>query len=158
MTLLVLANNWEAWEELAMMSKEERKKKRVGKSTDLVQKFFEKGDGRGRSWNDEGREYFNSMMYKVKKDREEDGGKFDKKYLEEEMQIYAHKMLEKKSKRREKAAADRKKRVKCLNDISIQANEQPEENNEGHEKADEWTRGEPSEDIGEALRNNHYAS
>jgi hypothetical protein len=48
----------------------------------VKQKYFKETKGRGHSWSDEGKLYFNEMYDSIKADRENNGVVFDKYFLE----------------------------------------------------------------------------
>ena len=80
MAFLILANNYAVWEEGAdlmmsgcdVVSVEQLKSK---------QAYFKEGKGRGRSWSEEGKQYYNKMYEQVKLDRVNNGEKFDEFFL-----------------------------------------------------------------------------
>jgi hypothetical protein len=79
MALLILANNWNVWMKMAAKNKTEGKpklKQVIDEGNGVTQRFFSK-DGRGFSFNIEGKKYYNEMFKKIKADREEYGQDFD---------------------------------------------------------------------------------
>jgi hypothetical protein len=81
-TLLILRNNYAVWKEQT-----DRKKNQVGRDLRIdecenKQIYFTDKGGRGRTWTNQGKQYFNKMCAKIKKDREKHGPTFDAKFLE----------------------------------------------------------------------------
>jgi hypothetical protein len=83
MTFLILANNWEPWK---MMIETKRLQGSGGtkrlEQCGVKQKYFKETKGRGHSWSNEGKLYFNEIYDKISKDRECNGEKFDKEFLD----------------------------------------------------------------------------
>jgi hypothetical protein len=67
MTFLILSNNFEIWKEIGEAAKSGNQKLLVGTCSEK-QKFFTEGKGRGKSWNYEGKEYYNDMYDKIESD------------------------------------------------------------------------------------------
>lgn len=83
MTLLILANNYSVWTEITTLDEQDgqhTQKHRVGDLTSK-QRFFVNGQGRGRSWSREGRQYYNLMFELIRADRRLRGENFDNCYL-----------------------------------------------------------------------------
>jgi hypothetical protein len=81
-TLLILRNNYAVWNEQA-----DRKKNQGGRDLRIdecenKQIYFTDKGGRGRTWTNEGKRYYNNMCEKIKKDREKNGPTFDAKFLD----------------------------------------------------------------------------
>jgi GH18 family chitinase len=81
MAMLVLKNNYALWME--MSEKMEMGVKKV-KLEDCRSKqlYFDERKGRGRSWSDEGKIYFNETYKAIVSDRLQYGDNFDKEYLQ----------------------------------------------------------------------------
>lgn len=77
-TFLILANNWDAWKEQCDKGKDGKPPK---VRTLTAKQMYMQQDGRGYSFNVEGREYYNKMFDCVEKDREENGIHFDQQLL-----------------------------------------------------------------------------
>lgn len=74
MALLVYANNYDSWLNMAMVRAGE-----VTESGKIKQRFFNAGKGKGNTYNKEGRAYFNKMNYMSFQHRNsEQGIEFDK--------------------------------------------------------------------------------
>jgi hypothetical protein len=116
MTLLILSNNYEVWSEIGTLDLQGRKKHRVG---DLQSKqiYFVEGHGRGRSWSDEGRKYYNLAFDMVKKDRFERGESFDQ-YFQASLVAEDEQTRSKKKEQRKTKARIGKERIQCRNNFS----------------------------------------
>jgi hypothetical protein len=83
MTFLILANNWEPWK---MMVESRKTQRNIGatrlEDCGVKQKYFKETKGRGHSWSDEGKIYFNEMYDRIKTDRDTYGVDYDKYFLE----------------------------------------------------------------------------
>jgi hypothetical protein len=83
MTFLILANNWEPWK---MMIEAKKTHGRIVENRlencGVKQKYFKETKGRGHSWSDGGKLYFNDMYDKIEEDREKYGDQFDTYFLE----------------------------------------------------------------------------
>ena len=79
MTFLILENNWDVWSEIAAAGNNNERK--PIKSCIMKQKFFDPKTGRGYSWNDAGKDYYNMMFDLVQHDRITYGKKFDTQLL-----------------------------------------------------------------------------
>jgi hypothetical protein len=77
---LILANNWLLWKEIADDPIIDGKKKTADQLLSK-QKYFVEGKGRGKSWNSDGREFFNKMHDFVTADRRKYGRAFDHDFL-----------------------------------------------------------------------------
>jgi hypothetical protein len=83
MAFLILANNWEPWK----MMIEAKKTPGAAVANRLEdcgvkQKYFKDTKGRGHSWSDDGKHYFNEMYDRIETDRENHGEEFDMYFLE----------------------------------------------------------------------------
>jgi hypothetical protein len=80
LTFLILANNWMKWTEIAkdpLINGVPKTKKQWISN----QKYFVEGQGRGKSWSVEGREFYNQMHDFVTLDRKQNGKLFDNAFL-----------------------------------------------------------------------------
>jgi hypothetical protein len=75
MTFLILENNWDVWSEIAIAGSNNEQK--PIKSCVMKQKFFDPKTGRGHSWNDAGKDYYNMIFDLVQQDRIRYGKNFD---------------------------------------------------------------------------------
>lgn len=73
MALLVYANNYDNWLNTAMYKAGE-----VKELLKIKQRFFNDGKGKGNTYNEEGREYYNKMNYLSFVHRHKQGNVFDK--------------------------------------------------------------------------------
>jgi hypothetical protein len=78
--MLIVAYNYEVWQEMAVRKEQGEPKVRVEDSAS-VHKFFKKGRGRGCSWSVEGRLYYNDMSDKTVEDINIIGDSFDQSFL-----------------------------------------------------------------------------
>jgi hypothetical protein len=79
MTFLILENNWDVWSEIgAAQSGTEKKPMKL---CEAKQKFFDPKTGRGYSWNQAGKLYYNMMYDLVKEDCARYGNYFDQQLL-----------------------------------------------------------------------------
>jgi len=76
MTHLILMNNIDVWIEIGNKKKEGNTKMKLENCTSK-QRYFSDGKGRGRSWNNEGKNYYNAMYKKIIEDRKTNGDTFD---------------------------------------------------------------------------------
>jgi hypothetical protein len=83
MALLILKNNYDLWCEIGQEYKTNGNKLKI-EDCKSKQIYFSEGKGRGRSWSDEGKDYFNNMYKLLKQDRDENGEAFDNQYFEEQ--------------------------------------------------------------------------
>jgi hypothetical protein len=83
MTFLILSNNWEPWKKMIQMKKDNgaTAAKRL-EDCGVKQKYFKETKGRGHSWSDEGKLYFNEIYDRIEEDRTHNGDTFDKYFLE----------------------------------------------------------------------------
>jgi hypothetical protein len=81
MAMLVLKNNYNVWTEMTAHIKSGNKKISL-EGCVVTQKFMEEGKGRGRSWTNEGKMYYNEMFKAITVDRQMKGGMFDDRFLE----------------------------------------------------------------------------
>jgi hypothetical protein len=79
MTFLILANNWQPWLKIAEMKKRDPKAKL--EDCGVKQLYFKDTKGRGHSWSNEGKMYYNEMYDRVLEDRKENGKDFDEFFL-----------------------------------------------------------------------------
>lgn len=79
MTFLILENNWDVWSEIAAAGNNNERK--PIKSCIMKQKFFDPKTGRGYSWNDAGKEFYNMIYDLVQQDRITYGKFFDNQLL-----------------------------------------------------------------------------
>jgi hypothetical protein len=100
MTFLILANNWQPWLKIAEMKKKDPKAKL--EDCGVKQIYFKETKGRGHSWSNEGKIYYNDMYDRVLADRNENGDDFDEYFLtymkqnsEEGKRLEKHKKKEK---------------------------------------------------------------
>jgi hypothetical protein len=82
MTFLILANNWDPWKAMILGKKEQgsrgaRKLEECG----VKQKYFKETKGRGHSWSNDGKLYFNEAYDRISNDRERNGEMFDREFL-----------------------------------------------------------------------------
>jgi hypothetical protein len=85
MTFLILANNWEPWTVMLEAKKTQGAGASAVKRLDecgVKQKYFKETKGRGHSWSNEGKIYFNNIYDKIEQDRDDNGDKFDEYFLE----------------------------------------------------------------------------
>lgn len=78
-TFLILENNWDVWCEIG--AEQSGTEKKPMKLCAAKQKFFDPKTGRGYSWNQAGKEYYNMMYDLVKEDRARYGTYFDQQLL-----------------------------------------------------------------------------
>jgi hypothetical protein len=116
LTFLILANNWALWLEQAESPFLENGKKRTSAQCTSKQKYFVEGKGRGHSWNNEGKEYYNTMYKLVEKDRAEYGDLFDSELLDIMQNGVENEKQRRLKKRRDKKMGEREERVVCHND------------------------------------------
>jgi hypothetical protein len=83
MTFLILANNWDPWKTMIQAKKDlgANAAKRL-EDCGVKQKYFKETKGRGHSWSDQGKLYFNESYDRIDKDREHSGEMFDIDFLE----------------------------------------------------------------------------
>jgi hypothetical protein len=124
MTLLILANNYGVWSEISASSKEQGglPKKKVGDLTSK-QRFFVEGQGRGKSWSTEGRQYYNLMFELIRADRTTRGQAFDQYYLEKLQQEDNQCQSVRRDRRRSKARLATE-RIECHNNCDDDEDEQ----------------------------------
>jgi hypothetical protein len=79
MTFLILANNWQPWLKIAEMKKRDPKAKL--EDCGVKQLYFKDTKGRGHSWSNEGKMYYNEMYDRVLEDRKDNGKDFDEFFL-----------------------------------------------------------------------------
>jgi hypothetical protein len=79
MTLLILNNNWNVWLEIAEAKTAGENK--AQKDCSAKQKYFDEKKGRGYSWNDAGKLFFNEVYDMIVKDREDHAEVFDEAFL-----------------------------------------------------------------------------
>mgnify|MGYP006198690691 CR=1 FL=1 len=89
MTMLILANNWDVWSEIARheiatnpKNLPDIKRKKVEQCVS-TQRFHIDGKGRGFSWSPEGKLYYNMCYQQVRNDRELNGKRFDEYFIGE---------------------------------------------------------------------------
>jgi hypothetical protein len=81
MAMLIYANNYEVWAEMAVRMTEGETKHKID-DCNSTHRYFKDGKGRGRSWSVEGRRYYNARFDKVVEDRKLRGNDFDKYFFE----------------------------------------------------------------------------
>ena len=120
MVYLILASNWEVWEEMAELIKNNpkgTKKKTVAECTKR-QLYHIDGKGRGYSWSAAGKQYYNKMYDNVIKDRIMNPD-FDKYFKNEVIEMEERKeLLEDKQKQPLQDMVDHRK-VRCRNDNTV---------------------------------------
>lgn len=77
MAFLILANNWNVWTAMADAPQGTNKLKDVISNGDGIQQKYMVKEGRGYSFNKEGRNYYIQMYNFLRGDRKENGKKFD---------------------------------------------------------------------------------
>jgi hypothetical protein len=80
MTFLILANNWEPWSKMAELKKHDPKARL--EDCGVKQIYFKDTKGRGHSWSNEGKLYYNDMYDKILEDRNDNGHSFNEHFLE----------------------------------------------------------------------------
>lgn len=80
MAFLILANNWLPWLKMAELRKEDPKAKL--EDCGVKQKYFKDTKGRGHSWSNAGKIYYNELYDKVLEDRKRHGTSFDGYFLD----------------------------------------------------------------------------
>jgi hypothetical protein len=80
MTFLILANNWEPWSKMAEMKKHDPKAKL--EDCGVKQIYFKDTKGRGHSWSNEGKNYYNNRYDEIVEDRVGHGQKFNEHFIE----------------------------------------------------------------------------
>jgi hypothetical protein len=83
MTFLILANNWEPWKTMIQAKRDQGATgaKRL-EECGVKQKYFKETKGRGHSWSNDGKLYFNESYDRISNDREDNGEIFDNEFLE----------------------------------------------------------------------------
>jgi hypothetical protein len=114
MAFLILANNWEVWEDIAEKPVLDDGTKRKSKHSNKKQEYID-GPGRGKSYAEKGREYFNDMYDAVEADREQFGFEFDQDFLRNMQGEYDDVKQKRKDFRKNKANAEAPQRVVCRN-------------------------------------------
>lgn len=76
MAFLILSNNWEPWLQMMKTPKTNDHSKGL-EDCGIKQKYFKESKGRGHSWSDQGKRYFNHMYDKIALDRKENGSSFN---------------------------------------------------------------------------------
>lgn len=114
-TMLILKNNYAVWEEIGINNKNGHAGNKLKECIEN-QKYFLEGKGRGRSWNNEGKKYYNDMYKKLMEDRKEHGEEFDNKLL--------NSLLEEKGGQRRRKNNNNKKQsdeddIKCYADVDM---------------------------------------
>jgi hypothetical protein len=109
MTMLVLKNNYALWTEMTEKIKLGEKKVKLDMCTSK-QLFFDERKGRGRSWSDEGKVYFNNIYKAIITDRQSNSKSFDEKYLES--------ITQKNQKGINKESRDTVIKIECMTDFS----------------------------------------
>ena len=79
-TLLILKNNYGVWAEMGSSLKNGHGKKTLEQCIEK-QIYFNEGKGRGKSWNTEGKIYYNDMYKNLIEDCLTNGKEFDNKFL-----------------------------------------------------------------------------
>jgi hypothetical protein len=115
MTFLIMANNWHIWVKIAEDKKREAGSKKVTEY-DVKQRYFVDRKGRGHSWSDEGREFFNERYESVAEDRKQYGKAFDADFLKRMNGEYDVDVKRKQAKRK-KTNVSQVRRVKCHSDV-----------------------------------------
>jgi hypothetical protein len=110
MTMLVLKNNYTLWTEMAERLEGGDRKVRLEDCTSK-QLFFDERKGRGRSWSDTGKLYFNERYKAIISDRLKNGDKFDEEYL------HNIKMRNKRVSIKDNKISNPK--IECMTDFSI---------------------------------------
>ena len=82
MTFLILANNWGTWREMSDSVKNPGDKMKKCSDCTTKQLYFTEQKGRGYSWKDEGKRYYNKQYQSVVEDRQSNGEKFDEYFME----------------------------------------------------------------------------
>lgn len=110
MAILVLKNNYRLWTEMA-------EKMKMGdtniKLENCISKqlFFDERKGRGRSWSDQGKLFFNEVYKMIINDRMKNGDKFDEEYLQN------IKLKNKTVSSKSKSISNEK--IECMSDFSV---------------------------------------
>jgi hypothetical protein len=113
MAFLILANNWAPWMKMAELRKEDPKAKL--EDCGVKQKYFKDTKGRGHSWSNAGKHYYNEMYDKVVEDRNNNGKNFDIYFLEYMMKNSEEGKRAEKQKNRKTLHTE--EAVKCRRDL-----------------------------------------
>jgi hypothetical protein len=116
MTFLILANNWDPWTKMIELKKEGTKEVKKLQDCGVKQKYFEETKGRGHSWNDDGKLYYNDMYDKIAADRITNGVAFDEYFLNDMMDNSEEgkRLSDKKNK---KPSVRTKRAIECRRDL-----------------------------------------
>jgi hypothetical protein len=115
MAMLILKNNYDVWIEIAgKVGAHESTAVKVD-NCQAKQLYFSEGKGKGKSWSNEGKKYFNYLCEKIREDRKERGSVFDKQYLENVIEYKFHK----KTKKISGALSNVKEKITCYNDYEF---------------------------------------
>ena len=116
MAFLILANNWDVWEEIA-----EHGKGMKVENCKSKQRFHVEGKGRGFSWSSQGKLYYNTRFNEILRDREKNGKSFDE-YFIGEMRSEDESLKRRKDKRKQHSSNQME--IRCLNDYEEEDDEQ----------------------------------
>jgi hypothetical protein len=81
MTFLILANNWDPWKAMILGKEQGLRGARKLEECGVKQKYFKETKGRGHSWSNDGKMYFNEAYDRISNDRERNGEIFDRDFL-----------------------------------------------------------------------------
>lgn len=118
MALLIMKNNYDVWKEMAAKIKEGDGVAPKLDECEAKQIYFVEGKGRGRSWSNKGKQYYNEMYQCVKEDRDRFGKEFDNGYLQKIQGDAAYDKQMKKENRKMKADFG-VVTIKCVNDFTV---------------------------------------
>jgi 3-oxoacyl-[acyl-carrier-protein] synthase III len=119
MAMLIFANNYDIWEEMALRLADGETKVKIDDCTSF-HRYFKDGKGRGRSWSAEGKRYYNDMFDKVIEDRNIRGEDFDNYFFEQMRDEDTSTTERRKEARKTKARLGKEVVVRCRNDFSQQ--------------------------------------
>jgi hypothetical protein len=118
MAMLIYANNYDVWEEMAVRMATGETKVKID-DCKSIHRYFKDGKGRGRSWSAEGKRFYNIMFDKVVEDRSIRGEDFDN-YFFEKMRDEDTSATNKRREARQTKAKMGKEVVHCRNNFSQQ--------------------------------------
>jgi hypothetical protein len=109
MAMLILKNNYNLWKEIGIKIKTSGEKIKIDECQNK-QLYFCEGKGRGRSWSNEGRTFYNTIYSRIAHDRQTNQNQFDKMFLDEKGT--------KEGSRRKREEAKMNTVVECYSDFS----------------------------------------
>jgi hypothetical protein len=109
MAMLILKNNYNLWKEIGIKIKTSGEKIKIDECQNK-QLYFCEGKGRGRSWSNKGRTFYNTIYSRIAHDRQTNHNQFNKMFLDEKSN--------KEGSRRKREEAKMNTDVECYSDFS----------------------------------------